>query len=420
MPDKKLIHYHSECRFFAGCEHMLTNFFNSKSLRERYDLSFSYAYSKEYENSLGLRLKEKLLTYKLKLPLFPEIKSGSKFTLIFKKIIRIISIFFLFYPLFIYQILFFTYFFKKINPSILHINNGGYPGALSARAAALGACLAGVPKILMVVNNMAIEYGHYSRWLDFPIDRLVAKSTDLFITGSKAASYHLKGVLRLQDLQVHSIPNGISLFPARKDASETKVRLGVSAKELVLFGVVALLIPRKGHLVLLKAVLDLALSSEARNIKYKILIEGSGPLLKILSDFVIEKNLSQWVCFVGEERNIADFISALDVLILPSVREEDFPNVILEAMALGKPVIATSIAGIPEQVIDGFTGLLVDAYSVKKLADAIYQLAISPQTRYAMGHEGRQRFYEYFTADIAVSNYQILYDKLSGGDDVNV
>ena len=105
-------------------------------------------------------------------------------------------------------------------------------------------------------------------------------------------------------------------------------------------------------------------------------------------------------------------MSALDVLILPSVQDEDFPNVISEAMALGKPVIASRLAGTPEQVLDGDTGLLVDPYDVQQLAGAILQLASNPNLRESMGLAALQRFGNHFTSQIALSNYAKLYAEI--------
>jgi glycosyltransferase involved in cell wall biosynthesis len=105
-------------------------------------------------------------------------------------------------------------------------------------------------------------------------------------------------------------------------------------------------------------------------------------------------------------------MTALDVLILPSVQDEDFPNVILEAMSLAKPVIASRLAGTPEQVIEGVTGLLVGPRNVAQLGEAILQLIDNTSTRSSMGYAGLRRFNSYFTSQIALDNYSNLYTAL--------
>lgn len=82
-----------------------------------------------------------------------------------------------------------------MKPDILHINNGGYPAAQSALAAAIAGNISGVPKVVMVINNMAMDYKHYSRWIDYPLDRIFVACVNVFITGSSQAAQKLKSVL---------------------------------------------------------------------------------------------------------------------------------------------------------------------------------------------------------------------------------
>ena len=413
MPKKISIHYHSECTFFAGCENMLANFFNSEAFRQTHNVSFSYAYSKLYEQGLNRRVHLKLPIYSFKFLALTDYNKLPKWLPLLSRKIFMAGLRLLFnIPLLMYYVFVLFRLFKKINPDILHINNGGYPATRSALAAAIAAKCAGVPKVLMVVNNMAVSYQHYSRWFDYPIDRLVVGCVDVFITGSHAAGAKLQTVLKLPIHQLKAIHNGITLRDLTCTVSETKQRLGLGEFKGVIFGVVALLIPRKGHQVLLDAVLKLTTDKKALGHEFRVLIEGSGPLHSVLVDFVVSNNLSPWVEFVGDEANIIDFISALDVLILPSVQDEDFPNVILEVMALGKPVIASRLAGTPEQVLDGTTGLLTEPRNVEQLASAILQLIDKTDMRSSMGRSALARFNAHFASPIALNNYNNLYAKL--------
>ena len=102
-------------------------------------------------------------------------------------------------------------------------------------------------------------------------------------------------------------------------------------------------------------------------------------------------------------------MAMLDVLILPSVADEDFPNVVLEAMAHGKPVIASRLAGIPEQVSEGATGFLTDPRNVEQLAQAITEISNNAQLRLKMGKAASNKFQNFFTAEVSVENYLTLY-----------
>jgi len=389
---------------------MLANFFNLEDFRKTHIISFSYRQSVRYTQGFKRRVKRDLPVYPLT---FPDLSDFSilpnGLSELSKRLILAFLRLLLTGPVLIYEIVVLFRLFKKLGPDILHINNGGYPAALSARAASIAGKLAGIPKVLMVVNNMPVGYQRFSRWLDYPLDRLVGRSVDLFVTGSEASAEKLRYVLNLPKNKVMTIHNGIAMRSATFSVADTRKRLGLDNFNGVVFGVVALLIPRKGHLVLLEAISKLVAERKLNDKALKILIEGNGPLQQELVEFVNNHDLTRWVTFVGDEENVVDFMSAIDVLILPSVKDEDFPNVILEAMALGKPIIASRLAGTPEQVIDGVTGLLVEPRNAVKLGEAIYHLMANQDVRHEMGLAALDRFNSHFTCHQALSNYTNLY-----------
>lgn len=315
-------------------------------------------------------------------------------------------------PLFVFEVIKLNRLLKHIKPDIVHINNGGYPAALSARACAVAAHWAGVSKVVMVVNNMADGYRDYSRWQDYPFDRLVAHSVDVFITGSQAAATQLRHVLKLPESQVKSIYNGIELRVATENIAETRCRLGIDNFDGLVLGVVALMIPRKGHRVLLEALVNLLSTNTLSPGSLRVLLEGNGPLRATLEEYVHSHKLNDMVYFVGDERNIINFMQVIDGLVLPSISDEDFPNVILEAMALGKPVLSTCLAGIPEQIVDGITGRLVPPGNLTELADTLHEIIQFQDKFNSMGVAGRQRFDENFTAKQAIAKYSDLYKTL--------
>lgn len=407
------IHYHSECPFFAGCENMLANFFNSKQLASEYQISFSYVNSKKYIEGLLTRVPNPPSLYPITFaPSLPPLLFGNPILAFILKLFRIGSDLLIVYPAVAYQAYVLYKLFKKIRPDIVHINNGGYPAARSALAATLAAKLAGTPHVLMVVNNMALGYWHYSRLLDRPLDYLVSHCTGIFVTGSIVASKRLRDVLKLPRDKITQIYNGVPKLQTYSSRHETLARLGLSEFKGAIFGVVALLVPRKGHQVLLEAVARLASNRPRLGRPFHILIEGSGPLERRLIKYVNDNCLREYITFVGEEKNIADFMNAVDGLILPSVSHEDFPNVISEAMSFAKPVIASRIAGTPEQVLHNITGILVEPRNVYQLAEAISILASSPSLRSKMGQAALSRYEANFTPETAVSNYMNLYSTM--------
>ena len=144
---------------------------------------------------------------------------------------------------------------------------------------------------------------------------------------------------------------------------------------------------QKGHLVLLDAMAEL----KRRQIPCELVLAGDGPLRASLEAKIAELDLGERIRITGwiSEQQVIEELTAARALVLPSFGE-GLPVVIMEAMALGRPVISTFIAGIPELVKPGENGWLVPAGAVPPLVDAMAEaLAASPETLAAMGKRGQ-------------------------------
>ena len=393
---------------------MLCNFFASNKLQSMYRLTLSYRHSKKYSDGYSRRIVAGPKAFPLRLPdpswvelMIPNSPAWLK---------RGMYIFFRvgFSQIFaLYDIARLFFFFIKIKPCIIHINNGGYPGAISCRAAAIAAKLSGIDDIVMVVNNSAVPYTSIWRWLDFPVDWAVKKSVKKFVTGSNAAAEQLVAVLGLSEDRVQSLNNGVMPRESTAGSPKTKLRLGLDSYGGFVYGIVAVMEARKGHFILFKAIEILQKDGVINVGNFRLLIEGDGPLQGELKAYVQKNNLENYVFFVGKENNIFDFMKVLDCVVLPSIADEDFPNVVIESMYLGKIVVASKLAGIPEQIINDVTGLLVDPGDPYDLARALALTLSYPAHMKILAAAAQERFKSKFTADIAVDRYLKLYENLS-------
>jgi glycosyltransferase involved in cell wall biosynthesis len=127
-----------------------------------------------------------------------------------------------------------------------------------------------------------------------------------------------------------------------------------------------------------------------------------------------ELKLDDCVEFTGFRSDVPALIANLDVLVHASTSGEPFGQVVIEAMAAGKPVVATNGGGIPEIVLDGQTGLLVPMRDATAMADAICHLLADPASAAAMGTRGRQRVAECFTIQRTAAGVQAVFDELLG------
>ncbi|WP_226010904.1 glycosyltransferase family 4 protein [Halomicrobium salinisoli] len=142
----------------------------------------------------------------------------------------------------------------------------------------------------------------------------------------------------------------------------------------------------------------------------KLLIAGTGALYEPLADAVRDQELEAEL--LGYCDDVPSLMASADVFVLPSYREGT-PRVITEAMAAGLPVVATDIAGIPEQVRDGETGYLVEPGDVRSLSDHLEELLDDPQKRTQFGRAGRERVTR-FALETAQERYRKLYRVLTG------
>jgi len=408
---KKLdILFYSDCEYFGGSENMVAVLLNSATFLEKTTQHFLYHHNPDYHLGVQKRINNEVSRSYISirgLALSPTFLHT--FPALLKGYILKIAFQLLKFPRVFLAIAMLYKEIKKFSPKVFHINNGGYPGALTARCAAIAAKLAKVPTVIMIVNNQAVDYKSLDRKIDYIIDRMVAKSVTYFITGSSASAERLSKVLKLPASKITYIWNGVA--PVKPCLSNAQVRgkLGLTDFNGVVFGVIAVLEPRKGHQVLLQAIQELQESGIFSEKQVKFILEGTGSIAADLNEFIRLNSLKNIVSIIEYEGPIMELISCLDVMVLPSIASEDFPNVILEAMSVGKPVIASRFAGIPEQIDNELTGFLVSPGDVAELKSALSRLESDRNLRISMGERGLKRYQSHFSLEKAVSKYDSLY-----------
>jgi len=140
-------------------------------------------------------------------------------------------------------------------------------------------------------------------------------------------------------------------------------------------------------------------------------IAGGGDLEDFLRDLAEEMGVAERVHVLGPRHDVPALMHAMDVFAMPSIWE-GFGLVLLEAMAAGRPIVASRVATIPEVVVDGETGLLVPAGDPLALATALAELADSPDMATRFGEAGRERLRRQFSLDKMVGDTELLYREL--------
>ena len=235
--------------------------------------------------------------------------------------------------------------------------------------------------------------------------KLVSLAVDRYI----AVSHHMGASLRdacfWGERKVRVVHNGTDLGAFREDArGNTQMNLPLplgDGRPVVL--TVARLVPQKGVQCLLEAA--------ARLPDVLFLVAGEGPDRAALEQKAIGDGVGQRVVFLGHRRDVPQLLARCDVFVLPSLYE-GLPVSVIEAMAAGKPVIATRVGGIEEAVKDRITGLLVPPADGTALAEALQCLLADRRLAQALGAQARVRADLEFSAEIVASRTTHIYESL--------
>jgi glycosyltransferase involved in cell wall biosynthesis len=209
--------------------------------------------------------------------------------------------------------------------------------------------------------------------------------------------------------KVTCIHNAIDIEQIRvtRGAEELRKELGLDENEF-LIGTMGRLMPVKG----LESFLKAAHIIRRQKANVKFIIAGDGPLKDALQKQAREYGLGEVVLFLGHRNDSHNILELMDLFVLPSI-SEGIPMVLLEALALARPVIASRVGGIPEVIEHGVSGLLIAPGREDELAKTCIALMDDPDCARRLGAAGRQRVVEHFSASAMAKNVAEIYRSLS-------
>lgn len=287
---------------------------------------------------------------------------------------------------------------RDLRPDIVHtwMFTADLYGRLAAR-------LARVPVVVSAVRSTEPDKPlHY-----VAVDRVLRHVTDAFTVNAAVIGDTLRRRERVVADRIHTIYNGVDLKTFTPTAAGSIRReLGLSDSAFVV-ALIGRLSPEKGQDLLLAAASRLRRAIP----QLVMLIVGDGPDEQRLRARAKAEGLEGCVRFLPSRSPVTPIHAAMDLLVVPS-RFEGCSNVILEAMAMGKPVVASAVGGNRELVVHGETGLLVEYGSVSALEGAILELVADPGRAAAMGRAGRLRAEAQFSLDAMIAATERLYQGL--------
>lgn len=262
----------------------------------------------------------------------------------------------------------------------------------------LAAWWAGVPRVVCSIR-VAERRSRIPLWLD----RVTQCFVDRNVCVSRAVaefSIHTAGLKRFK---ISVIPNAVDFdrFANASAIDRNELLLSATAP-LVLF--VGRLDPQKAPFVLLEA---FARSLE-RHADWQLLFVGEGPLRASMAEWIAQRGLDQSIHIAGWRAEVPAILKAADVLALPSLWE-GMPNIVLESMAAGLPVVVSRVEGTAELIRDGETGMLVSPNSVTELEQAIEAVLADRDFSARLSHAAQLTVQKSFTMDVMVSAYERIY-----------
>jgi glycosyltransferase involved in cell wall biosynthesis len=263
------------------------------------------------------------------------------------------------------------------------------------------AAVAGIPHIVHTVHGIPFTGDRNAVLNRFILacERAAAKYTDRIAVNADiiADDYLARGIGSPEQYTTIYIGIKRKKFRNVKPASD----LPGNRPRIVMIGRLA---EGKGFNVMLDAVESICDGN------FSVCLVGDGPLYESLESEIDNRELSDSVFLTGFRDDIPRVLAASDIFALPSFREGT-PRVILEAMASGLPVVATDIAGIPEQVEDGESGYLIPTGTPSTLADRLDELLSNSDLRKLMGEKGHERT-ERFSVETMLDDFDNLYQEL--------
>jgi glycosyltransferase involved in cell wall biosynthesis len=295
---------------------------------------------------------------------------------------------------------------RRFSPLVVHTH--------TSKAGALGRLAAWLCHVPVVVHTPHghIFYGYYGRMLSacfVTVERWLGHMTDALIALTEAGKleYVERRIAPVERLR--AIHSGIDLSSCQRNSTSpamARKALGLPARGPVI-GVLGRLVPIKGHEYLIEA-LPMILKKFPSAM---LLVVGEGPERGPLAARAASLGVSHRIRMVGAQFDLPGYVAACDVIAQPSLNE-GMGRTVLEALVMGKPVIASRVGGLPELIDHGGNGLLVPPASPSALAHAVCSLLWDRARLRRMSHAARQSVGRQFSTEAMVAAIDRLYGEL--------
>ena len=289
-----------------------------------------------------------------------------------------------------------------------HTTKAGILGRIASR-------ITGVPVIIHGLHGSTFEAfdSGLLNWILFLFERLTGRFTDAYISVSGVLSekYTERGIGEKENY--HTVYSGMELdkfygVKEKIDCGKKQGELGIDSEDFVI-GNVARLEKRKGHKFLIDAFEKVI--EERKGCPLKLLIIGEGDERGNLENYVRELNLGEKVIFTGYREDVEELMALMDIFVLTSLRE-GLPRVLVQAAAVGIPLVAFNVDGVPEIIKDNHNGFLIRTKDVEQLANRIVRYIDNKKLVLLHGQKGREFIKDKWSIKDMVRRTDQIYNHL--------
>jgi len=267
--------------------------------------------------------------------------------------------------------------------------------------------IAGVPIIISSQRDLAHLYWYTP--LRSRIIQVIHRLSTNVIANSAAVENMLVNDFHIPRRRVRILRNGLDFERfALAQGDRLKIFPSVDSKARLVAVVANMHSSVKGHHSLIEAARSIC--NVVHNTSFVLV--GDGKERRNIEEHTIRAGVREHFIFLGSRKDVPEVLSCCELSVLAS-SAEGFPNVVLEAMAAGLPVVATRVGGIPEIIEDGLSGLLVPAQDDQALAEAILRVMQDPGLAAKLGRAGQQRVRDHFSFDRLIAEIEQLYSLTS-------
>jgi glycosyltransferase involved in cell wall biosynthesis len=289
---------------------------------------------------------------------------------------------------------------RRHRPVILQVNSSrdSWIGAIAARFVRPRPAIIRMRHISAPLNRNVMTRLLYRRLIDMVV-----------VTGGEKTRRELIERDGLAAPRVAAFPIGLDVeyFRPAPPGHDLRAELGLPSRQLVV-GLISYLRSYKGHEYFVEAAAMIA----AKRDDVTFIIVGEGPEEPSIKKRIEQLGISERVRMLGFREDLLNVFRSCDVFAIPSVEGDTIPQVLMQALAMGIPVVSTTVGSIPDVVIDGQTGFIVPPRNANALADAIMKLLDDADLRTRIGAQGRSMVERSYSLDKMLDRMEGVYHAL--------